>query len=52
MYQDWLKIIPKFNESKQESHCPNCNAVTIGYQFVGDKGSMIGHLYLWCNACL
>lgn len=51
MYQDWLKIIPNFNGSKEELHCPNCNAITVSYQFVGDSKSMIGHLYLWCNSC-
>lgn len=52
MYQDWLKIIPKFNGSQEALSCPNCKAIAISYQFVGDSESMIGHLYLWCNSCL
>lgn len=52
MYQDWLKLNPKFNGTKEVLICPNCGANTIRYQFVGDSEHMIGHLYLWCDKCL
>jgi hypothetical protein len=51
MYRDWLKIISKF-DGKEELTCPDCRAMSINYQFVGDCKTMIGHLYLWCNSCL
>ena len=50
-YQAWLKCITSFDDDMEIKPCPNCGKDDIRYQFVGDKATNFGNLYLWCDSC-
>jgi predicted RNA-binding Zn-ribbon protein involved in translation (DUF1610 family) len=50
-YQDWLKCVRDFEGDVTSNLCPKCGKNSIKFQFVGDKSTRFGNLYLWCDSC-
>jgi hypothetical protein len=54
MFQDWLVMYKNLRDDtvvKSECICPECGAITIDLQFIGDVERRIGYLDMWCTTC-
>jgi len=54
-FKDWLELFKKLHGQLPHTEgleCPNCGALEIQYQYVGNVPSRIGYLAMWCGSCL
>ena len=53
MRVEWLKLVSQIERGEiTQVKCPNCGKCGIDYTYVGDCGTRIGFLQIWCNNCL
>lgn len=54
-FRKWLDLFVRLHDQLPDASglaCPHCGAESVDYQYVGDLGSRIGFLDIWCGKCL
>ncbi len=55
MKQEWIKILTQITDNLDnvdQIKCPVCGEHGIDYIYIGDEGTRVGFLQIWCNKCL
>ena len=55
MKQEWIKILTQITDNLDnvdQIKCPVCGEHGIDYIYIGDEGTRVGFLQIWCNQCL
>jgi hypothetical protein len=52
VFMSWINAIGDIRTNTPNAKCPSCSNIGLSYQFIGDRKTKIGYVFVWCENCM